>query len=86
MEREEVLSTINLVLANKGLEPASDDDTPMRDAGFRSLDFSEVALRLEDKLGHELNFEASAMRTITTIKDVIDFFVQAAGSDVVSRT
>lgn len=86
MEREEVLKTINLVLANKGLEPASDNDTPMRDAGFRSLDFSEVALRLEDSLGHELNFEASTMRTITTISDIIDFFVLASGSNVASRT
>jgi len=84
MEREEVLKTINLVLGNKGLEPASDDETPMRDAGFRSLDFSEVALRLEDQLGHELNFEASAMRRISTIKDVVDFFVHAASSDVYS--
>jgi acyl carrier protein len=85
MEREEVLKTINLVLANKGQPAASDTDTPMRDAGFRSLDFSEVALRLEDKLGYELNFEASAMRRISTIKDVVDFFVHASGSDVPSH-
>jgi acyl carrier protein len=85
MEREEVLETINLVLANKGLAPASDTDSPVRDVGFRSLDFSEVALRLEDSIGHELNFEAAAMRRISTISDVIDFFVQAAKSDVPSN-
>jgi acyl carrier protein len=78
MEREEVLQIINLVLANKGRTYASDDETPLREAGLRSLDFSEVALRVEDKIGRELNFEGSAMRRITTVKDVIDFFVFAA--------
>ena len=78
MDRAEVLQTINLVLANKGHAHAPDDDTPMRDAGLRSLDFSEVALRLEDRLGRELNFEASTMRRIATIRDVVDFFVGAS--------
>jgi acyl carrier protein len=78
MEREEVLQVINLVLANKGRTGASDDNTSLRDAGLRSLDFSEVALRVEDTIGRELNFEASLMRRITTVKDVIDFFVSAA--------
>jgi acyl carrier protein len=85
MDRGEVLNKINLVLANKGLPPASDTDAPLRDAGFRSLDFSEVALRLEDEIGHELNFEAAAMRRISTISDVIDFFVKAAEGDVLSN-
>ncbi len=85
MERERVLETINMVLRNKGLEAASDDETPMRDAGLRSLDFSEVAVRLEDVLGRELNFEASAMRRIATIRDVVDFFVQASQEADVHR-
>ena len=78
VDRERVLNTINLVLKNKARDPVVDDDTPMREAGLRSLDFSEVAVRLEDMLGRELNFEASAMRRIATIRDVIDFFVEAA--------
>ena len=57
---------------------ATDADLPLREVGFRSLDFSEVALRLEDELGYELNFEASTMRRIGTIRDVIDFFVEAS--------
>jgi acyl carrier protein len=84
MEREEVLQIINLVLAHKGRTCASDDETPLREAGLRSLDFSEVALRIEDKIGRELNFEASVMRRITTVKDVIDFLVFAADVSVSS--
>jgi len=85
MDRQRVLDTINMVLRNKGRGAASDDETPMREAGLRSLDFSEVALRLEDMLGRELNFEASTMRRITTIRDVIDFFVHASSEPDVNR-
>jgi acyl carrier protein len=65
------------VLASSGKPAANDDDTLMRRVGFRSLDFSEVALRIEDRIGTELNFEASEMRRVATISDVIDFFAQA---------
>lgn len=82
LEREEVLETINVVLVKNGHDPVNDAEIPLREAGFRSLDFSEVALRVEDQIGRELNFEASAMRRIGTIKDVIDFLVQAAEPDV----
>jgi hypothetical protein len=41
-------------------------------------------LRIEDELERELNFSAAAMRRIATVRDVIDFFVQAtqASADV----
>jgi acyl carrier protein len=68
-------------LKNHGKGPAKDDDTPMRAVGFRSLDFSEVALHVEDQIGRELNFSAAAMRRITTMKDVIDFLRDASISD-----
>jgi acyl carrier protein len=80
MERQHVLELVNQVLTNQGKQPAKDDATPMADIGFRSLDFSQVALRIEDELERELNFSAAAMRRITTIRDVIDFFVEATQS------
>ena len=84
MERVDILAVINLVLSSKGAPPVADDDTPMRDAGLRSLDFSEVALRIEDQLEYELNFDAASMRRIRTIRDVIDFFTLAANPDAVA--
>jgi len=81
MDRQQVLDLVNLVLANSGSAPVHDEDVPLREAGFRSLDFSEVALRAEDILGRDLNFEAAAMRRIRTIRDVVDFFTEAAGAD-----
>lgn len=82
MERDEILEIINVVLTKKGREPASDSETPLADAGIRSLDFSEIAMRLEVSIGDELNFEASTMRRIATVKDVIDFLLIASGTDV----
>jgi acyl carrier protein len=81
MEREEILELINRVLANREKGPVPDDETPIADVGFRSLDFSEVALRIEDEVEHELNFSAASMRRITTIRDVIDFLISAARMD-----
>lgn len=49
------------------------DDALLRDIGFRSLDFSELALRVEDEIGAELNFDAPGLRRIATVGDVLDF-------------
>lgn len=81
MNRAEILALINRALHNNGKSATTDSDISLRDAGFRSLDFSEVALRMEDALDRELSFEASAMRRIASIKDVIDFFEKAAMAD-----
>jgi acyl carrier protein len=55
----------------------TDDDTAeLRQLGFRSLDFSELALRVEDELGTELNFDAARLRRIATVGDVLDFLEQ----------
>ena len=50
-----------------------DDGARLADIGFRSLDFSELALRAEDELGRELNFDAPALRRIQTVGDVQEF-------------
>ena len=81
MNREKVLLLMNEILTRAGHPPASGDDQSLRDLGFRSLDFSELALRVEDDIGQELNFDAPELRAITTVGDVLDFFerAQAAG-------
>ena len=52
----------------------------LSDVGFRSLDFSELALRVERKVGNELSFDAVALREIRTVKDVLDFLEEAVNS------
>ncbi|WP_435257302.1 hypothetical protein ACSBLW_14435 [Thioclava sp. FR2] len=77
MTRSDILALMNTVLAKRGRAPVSAETQTTRDANFRSLDFSEVALRIETSLGRELAFDAASMRRIETVKDVLDFFEDA---------
>lgn len=74
MTRAEILEIMNHVMVKRGRAAITDESQTTRAANFRSLDFSEVALRLETKIGTELVFDAAAMRRIETVKDVLDFF------------
>lgn len=74
MTRDEILEIMNHVMTKRGRPKIDDVNKTTRDANFRSLDFSEVALRIETKLDRELVFDAATMRRIETVKDVLDFF------------
>ena len=60
----------------QGKSLPSDDGADLREIGFRSLDFSELALRVEDEIGDELNFDAPGLRQIARVGDVLDFIEQ----------
>ncbi|TCB93457.1 acyl carrier protein [Micromonospora zingiberis] len=64
------------VLENQGKVLPDDDAADLREIGFRSLDFSELALRVEDETGEELNFDAAGLRRITSVGDVLDFLAE----------
>jgi acyl carrier protein len=80
LDREHVRVLMGQVLAGQGKSLLEDDAADLRDVGFRSLDFSELALRVEDEIGRELNFDAPGLRSIRTVADVLDFLtdLQAA--------
>jgi acyl carrier protein len=80
MKRSEILDLINYVMVKQGRPAISDENLTTRDANFRSLDFSEVALRIETKVGRELAFDAATMRRIETVSDVLDFFESVAAT------
>ena len=73
MDRDGIRQIMITVLGAQGKDLPDDDSTELRDIGFRSLDFSEVALRVEDAVGIELNFDAPELRRIATVGDVLDF-------------
>lgn len=77
MQRSDILALMNLALTNKGRPAITSETVSTREANFRSLDFSETALRIEAKLDRELTFDAAAMRQVETVKDVLDFFEKA---------
>jgi acyl carrier protein len=76
LSRDQVRAMMAEVLATQGKELPPDDATDLRTLGFRSLDFSELALRVEDELDTELNFDAPGLRSIETVGDVLDFLEQ----------
>lgn len=60
------------VLRPQGKELPLDESTALDELEFRSLDFSELALRVEDETGDELNFEAAGLRQVRSVGDVLD--------------
>ena len=73
LKRAAVRQMMAEVLAKQGKRLPASDDASLDEIGFRSLDFSELALRVEDEVGDELNFDAPGLRAIRTIGDVLDF-------------
>jgi acyl carrier protein len=80
LDRARVRVLMGEVLAAQGKELPDDDGADLRGVGFRSLDFSELALRVEDELDVELNFDAPGLRSIRTVGDVLDFLTELASS------
>lgn len=73
MDRQMIRAMMAEVLVSQGKTLPEEDETDLRQIGFRSLDFSELALRVEDEVGFELNFDAPELRQISTIGDVLRF-------------
>ncbi len=78
MERARILTLMQQVAKRQSREATTREDAVLRDIGFRSLDFSELALRVEQAVGRELKFDAVRLRGIQTVGDVLDFFEDAA--------
>jgi acyl carrier protein len=75
-----VLDELHAMYRRRGSDLSVERGTVLREIGFRSLDLSELALRLEDRLGRELNFRASEVRRIETVDDLLGFFDAAAAA------
>lgn len=71
--REQVKEMMADVIKRQGRASDLTDDALLEDVGFRSLDFSELALRVEDESEKEFNFDAPGLRSIITVADVLDF-------------
>ena len=74
--RDSLRALMAEILANQGHELPADDSALLSDIGFRSLDFSELALRVEDEIDDELNFDALGLRQINTVGDVLDLLTE----------
>ena len=72
LSRNQHRSLMGQVLTAQGKKLPDAESADLQTIGFRSLDFSELALRVEDEIDEELNFEAAGLRQITTVGDVLD--------------
>lgn len=78
MDRKEIIGMMKNILEKQGKSPAQiNEDVNLRDISFRSLDFSELCLRVEQVSKRELNFEATTLRAVNTVRDVCNFIEQA---------
>jgi acyl carrier protein len=77
MERAQILALMQQVTRKQGGSATLTEESLLREVDFRSLDFSELALRVEQVAGRELNFDAGRLRGIRTVGDVLDFFQDA---------
>lgn len=73
LSRDQVKEMMAEVLRRQDKAMPESEDAALDEIGFRSLDFSELALRVEDELDEELNFDAPGLRSIRTVSDVLDF-------------
>ena len=81
MQRIEILAMMKEILQRQGKTAAFTEETALQDVGFRSLDFSELALRVETLSGKQLSFDAAPLRAIRTVRDVLDFMERAYFGD-----
>lgn len=76
LSRDQLRGHMEQVLTAQGKSLPADDAASLSEIGFRSLDFSELALRVEDEIDEELNFEAAGLRQINTVGDVLDLLIE----------
>ena len=72
LSRDQLKALMSQVLTAQGKVLPEQETANLREIGFRSLDFSELALRVEDEIDTELNFEAAGLREIATVADVLN--------------
>ncbi len=80
LSREQLRALMEQVLSAQGKTLPDGEGADLQEIGFRSLDFSELALRVEDEIGDELNFDAAGLRQINSVGDVLDLLTELQAS------
>src|SRR5262249_5423732 len=72
LDRARVRELMALVLATRDVKLPDDDSAELRGIGFRSLDFSELALPVEDEIDRDLNVDAPRLGRVRPVAEVPD--------------
>jgi acyl carrier protein len=78
LDEDSIVTELRAIYARRGVDIDLASDTELSELGFRSLDFSELALRLEERLGRELDFAGVELRRLATVGDVVDLLRASA--------
>ncbi len=69
-----VLAQLRELYRRRGEEVTAAPETDLAAIGFRSLDFAELVLLVEDAVGGQLDLERGDVTRIDTVGDLIAFF------------
>lgn len=73
---QDIVTMMGEILERQGKDVELSAETTLEAIGFRSLDFSELALRVEMAADATLSFDAAPLRTIATVGDVVAFLLE----------
>ena len=77
VDRSRVLEVMRQIQSRQRKPGPDREDQSLREIDFRSLDFSELILRLEEAAGRELDLDGVTLRAIRTVGDAVTFFSSA---------
>lgn len=73
----EIEREVQAICDLRGLGVRVEPAMSLADVGLRSLDVSELAIRVETRLGRELNLGAAVLRRLETVDDLVQYMSQA---------
>ena len=77
MTTEEMEGEVQALCDRRGVEVQVDPGMRLADVGLRSFDISELAIRVEERLGRELNLGGAVLRELETVGDLVQYLSRA---------
>jgi acyl carrier protein len=78
LEGDGILRELRDMYSRRGVDVHPEPGMELAELGFRSLDFAELALRVEERLGRELDFAGAELRRLSTVGDVVELLRESA--------
>jgi acyl carrier protein len=76
LSRNSARTMLTELLNTQGKKLPENDDFALTELGFTSLDLAELTVRLEDQAGGEVALEASVIRPLQTVRELLDLLTE----------
>jgi acyl carrier protein len=76
ISRTDASNLLGELLAAQQKDLPADENTTLSELGFSSLDLAEMTVRLEDHYGGEVTLDASAIRPLRTVGELLDLLLE----------